>query len=316
VKKKTKKQTSKPATRGGNWKKQPPPGGFKSFELFPEPPMIAAGKSANTDELSAAAIIARINERCKNGIFPPALYLVDLAVGIIGELERLTKTDLWRIRIVAGRRVTWPVLAGRHTATHKKNNELFEKIGLAREADASLDLNEVPINLTAAKKWAIALIRLVERIRYSASCSELIFSALAPTEMTDVHLKHLRSYIHPFFTPAPFQTVYVNWEFLFEAGRLPDLTASPACVKRWQTAVWNLLLLNSGNQPAEIPELCGIGEHRRFHPYSAKLDLALKMDLVPLEKQKRNIFKEIETNIKDQVRQIAQHVDSLKPAPQ
>lgn len=284
------------------------------FEFAPPPSVVSSAKvqPKPNNAFDPEYVISQLNTYYKRFRMTPAHGLVDLAVGVIQELERLADKDPQGVSRAAAKRVTWPVLAGRHTAIKKKNEALFDQIGLGRDPLTPLDFGAVPIDLTPTKKWALQLLQLVEQIRMRTWCSEIMWRG-KPSQMTDEQRERLLRDIPSEFTQPLFPTVNVNWVLVFEIGNLPVLASNEKSLKAWQNAVWDLLLLNSNGHPEDLPELCAIGEHRRYHPYPAELEVALKESLVTIEKQRQNIAREVRVNIFEEILRIAQHLQKLKP---
>jgi len=283
------------------------------FTLFTAEPTTREPGSAN-GELSPEHIIAKIRQLRYFQVHT----LVELLVGLINELERRETEDLWRALSVARKRVTWPVLAGRHTAIQKKNAERFERIQLGRDIRPIINLVEVPINPTPARRCILALIEIVEQVRFRASASELIYN-FNPDEMTAEHFQRLRGPQPIEFTQILFSKVVVNWSLVFKIGKLPDLVNSPENISQWQEAALELLELSSDEDPSSISELCALGEHRRFQPLTkkeiAELELVPGVDDpdFPLEKQKKRINAEIRSILRGEIKKLARDLGRIRP---
>jgi hypothetical protein len=199
----TPKKTPKKAAKR---EKRDSPVAFTPFTLFTVEPK--TDESSSTDgELTAQHVIAKIR---KLPYFKVST-LVELVVGLITELERLEAEDLLHVLWVARKRVTWPVLAGRHTAIRKKNAERFERIELGRDIRPIVDLREVPLNPTPARLCALALIEIVEQTRFRACASELIYN-FKPEQMKDEHFARLRG-------SGSITTIVTRPRLVFTGGR-------------------------------------------------------------------------------------------------
>jgi len=318
-KKKLTKSKTEAAPVEENVKKTPPtkPSANSELIVFEFPPY--CGWSSANDQrdyvLHREYTIGELNRYYDAPSCLKASTLVNLAVMIIRELERLTKNDPIRVNEVAARRVTWPVLAGRHSALNKKNEALFDQIGLGSGGNPRFLFNfsEIPINLTPAKKWTLELLQVVAQIRGVAAGAGVI-SEGKPNQMTDEHKNRLFRYM---LAPPPqplFPAVKVNWQTVFEIGKLPEFAPNEKSIQAWQKAAWKLLLLNTNDHPEHIPELCAIGEHRRYQQVPKKTTRPDLLELlVDPDKQRKNIAREVRVNIFDEILKIAKHLQKLKP---
>jgi hypothetical protein len=257
----------------------------------------------------AQQVIATLNGSRRRDSERGVRRLLDLAVETINELERLWKIGNPYIRAIAGSRTTWPVLTGHHSAILKRNAEWIESIELGLNVANRILLDRLPTRTTPARLQALRLLGIITQIQRSAIWGESIHDDIAQCD--ESFLKILRFWLRQDYEPSMFQKITLTWPLVLTIAKLPRLGPEEATITRWQKVSLEFLSLNCSDNPASIPELCVLGEHRRFHPYPATVSRDLLKDIVRPETQLNNISREIREILKDEIRKICEHVGKL-----
>lgn len=267
--------------------------------------------SEHAQSLSLAQqIVAGLNGKRSRTSGRMVRRLVALAVEAINELERLSSAGNPHINEVASTRIDWPVLSGHHKSILKKNAAWLERIELGCNARNRILLAQLPARETPARKCALHLLTLVTHIQESAVWGESIHEDFSLCD--DSFLRVLRSWLRQNFTSTMFDKVILTWPLVLRIKKLPLLGPEATTIAAWQDATLEFLSLNSNAHPASIPELCALGEHRRFHPYPASTKRALLEQIVSQERQSENISREIREILKDEIRKIGGHIQKLR----
>jgi hypothetical protein len=258
----------------------------------------------------AQGIIADLNDRSGPGSRRAVARLVDLATEAILELERLSFGGNRHIKEVASTRIGWPVLTGHHCSILKKQTAWIKSIGLGSDARDRTLVSQLPANPTSSRKSTLHLLELVTHIQASAVWHESIHENLSLCD--DSALDTLRSRMRQDFTSTMFDKVRLTWPLVLKIKKLPSLGPDEQTIVAWQDATSELLSLNCTADPALIPELCALGEHRRFQHYPAKLEIEFKKSLVKPEQQWKNVWRRIFEILREEIRKIAGHVVNVK----
>lgn len=259
----------------------------------------------------AQGIIADLNDRSGPGSRRAVARLAALATEAILELERLSSSGNRHIQDVARWRIDWPVLTARHHAILEKNATWIESIGLGTNADTRILLAQLPARQTPARRCTLHLMKLVAHIQHAGVWGESIHEDL--TLCDESFLRVLRSWLKQDYTPTMFKKVKLTWPLVLRIKKLPPLGPEATTIGAWQDVTLELLALNCDEDPSSIPELCALGEHRRYHPYPAEVARKLGDDLkMPLEQQWNNIWRKIKEILKEEIRKICGHVQKLR----
>ena len=205
-----------------------------------------------------------------------------------------------RIAKIAAKRATWPVLSSDSPKVVAANQRLIQRLGVGSSVSLLQKAAAQNIIKTEAKQFAVYLAEIIRAIR------------IASQLMVEVQGEH--DVLHACLADSLRGSLFAELKYTEELRRrcvsLPELSTDKAVVAAWWKVAKEILMLNTDGCPENLPALCQLGEHRRYHP-TTKIDREkLDKHAMGVAQQNKNIRTEIKDRLKEQFEILARQVST------
>lgn len=190
--------------------------------------------------------------------------MVSLASWYVTLLNAVLRTEPSLAVQIASRRSLWPMMTSHASKVIADNSSFLESLQLGSQVDHSSHVEKIGIIRNDAKRFAVALIRLIEHLQMAASFAETVTS----------NTKHYRMAFDGSLALLSANDILRSPQYtdhiVAACVALPPLRNDPLVLNAWWRVGKDLLMLNTSGKPEGVPELREIGKYNAKHVSSLK----------------------------------------------